>query len=221
MDIDDYDIHSSLVEKFITKCDKNAFRKMLNMNLNSISAKLEKQKENLIKREQFLKSMRTKIPQHSYFNIDNHYNKNYNTFNKNEISNFRLDLHNFIRDPEYQNKCMKGNYKWATLRFQQMKVNLAKRKGIPVEDLKMPKIWTNKKQFKMEMNGNEIKMSNNNEYNRFRKNYTTSTKETSKSNYIYNKYNKFFKTKKNLKAINNKILSPKAGKTMNIFNHNS
>ena len=39
MDIDDYDIHSSLVEKFITKCDKNAFRKMLNMNLNSISAK--------------------------------------------------------------------------------------------------------------------------------------------------------------------------------------
>ena len=49
MDIDDYDIHSSLVEKFITKCDKNAFRKMLNMNLNSISAKLEKKGGVLVK----------------------------------------------------------------------------------------------------------------------------------------------------------------------------
>ena len=64
MDIDDYDIHSSLVEKFITKCDKNAFRKMLNMNLNSATAKQEKQKENFLKRQQFLKSMRTKAPQH-------------------------------------------------------------------------------------------------------------------------------------------------------------
>ena len=216
MDIDDYDIHSSLVEKFITKCDKNAFRKMLNMNLNSATAKQEKQKENFLKRQQFLKSMRTKAPQHSYFNIENHYFKNYNTYKKDEISNFRLDLHNFIRDPEYQNKCMKGNYKWATLRFQQMKVNLAKRKGIPVEDLKMPKIWTNKKHFNMEMNGNEIKKSNTYENNSFKKNYNTSTKETAKSNYLYNKYNKAFKLKKNLKG-----MTPKAGKTISIFNRNS
>ena len=216
MDIDDYDIHSSLVEKFITKCDKNAFRKMLNMNLNSANAKQEKQKENFLKRQQFLKSMRTKAPQHPYFNIENNYLKNYNTYKKDEISNFRLDLHNFIRDPEYQNKCMKGNYKWATLRFQQMKVNLAKRKGIPVEDLKMPKIWTNKKHFNMEMNGNEIKKSNTNENNSFKKNYTKNIKETAKSNYLYKKYNKAFKLKKNLKG-----MTPKAGKTISIFNRNS
>ena len=58
MDIDDYDIHSNLVEKFIINCDKSAFRKMLNMNLNSTTTKQEKQKENLIKRQQFIKSMR-------------------------------------------------------------------------------------------------------------------------------------------------------------------
>ena len=46
MDIDDYDIHSNLVEKFIINCDKSAFRKMLNMNLNSTTTKQEKQKEN-------------------------------------------------------------------------------------------------------------------------------------------------------------------------------
>ena len=51
MIIYDYDTHSKLVEIFIAKCYKNTFRKMLNMNLNSTIAKLEK-KENLIKRKQ-------------------------------------------------------------------------------------------------------------------------------------------------------------------------
>ena len=134
---------------------------MLNMDLNSTNNKIEKQRENIIKRQQFLKSVRTRAPQHHHFHKDNYYSQNYNTFKKDEISNFRLDLHNFIRDPEYKNKCMKGNYKWATLKFQQMKVNLAKRKGIPVEDLKMPKIWTNKRNINMEMNGNSIKRNNN------------------------------------------------------------
>ena len=113
MEIDDYDIHSNLVEKFIVNCDKVAFRKMLNMDLNSTNNKIEKQRENIIKRQQFLKSMRARAPQHPHFHKDNYYNQNYNTFKKDEISNFRLDLHNFIRDPEYKNKCMKGNYKWA------------------------------------------------------------------------------------------------------------
>jgi hypothetical protein len=33
MDLDDYEIHSDLVERFILNGDKTAFRKMLNMNL--------------------------------------------------------------------------------------------------------------------------------------------------------------------------------------------
>ena len=62
MEIDDYDIHSNLVEKFIINGDKNAFRKMLNMNLNNTNVKTEKKKENIIKRQQFLKSMRARQP---------------------------------------------------------------------------------------------------------------------------------------------------------------
>ena len=90
--------------------------------------KIEKKKENMIKRKEFLKSMRTRMPSHPYFHADNYYNNNnYNNLKQGDIGNFRLDLHNFIRDPEYKNKCMKGNYKWANLKFQQMKVNLAKR----------------------------------------------------------------------------------------------
>ena len=236
-DDENYDRQTELLEKFLSKNDRAAFQKILNMNITSSSEK-EKMSGRFRNKSHLLKSMKTKHPSLYYdnFHMNNNiqpnynlnvnntelYNFNYNNnFKENQISSFKLDFHNILQDPEYKDKCMRGNYKWANLKFQQMKVNLAKRKGIPVEDLKMPKIWTNKKQFKMEMNGNEIKMSNNNEYNTFRKNYTTSTKETSKSNYIYNKYNKFFKTKKNLKAINNKIPSPKAGKTMNIFNHNN
>ena len=216
MDIDDYDMHSSLVEKFIVNCDKTAFRKMLNMNLNNTNIKLEKKKESDIKRKQFLKSMRTKGPQHPYFHVDNNINNNYNNFKKDEITNFRLDLHNFIRDPEYKNKCMKGNYKWATLKYQQMKVNLAKRRGIPVEDLKMPKIWTNKKKINMEMNGNNIKRNDNN----FRKYDSANIKENTKNNYTVNKYAKVLKLKKNPEGFK-KILSPKGEKKVNIININS
>ena len=211
MDIDDYDMHSSLVEKFIVNCDKTAFRKMLNMNLNKTNIKLEKKKESNIKRKEFLKSMRTKRPQHPYFHADNNYNKNYNNFKKDEISNFRLDLHNFIRDPEYKNKCMKGNYKWATLKYQQMKVNLAKRRGIPVEDLKMPKIWINKKKINMEMNGNVIKKNDT-----LRKYESTNIRENTKTNYTVNKYTKALKLKKNPESFK-KILSPKGENKINIL----
>ena len=159
--------------------------------------------------------MRTKGPQHPYFHVDNNI-KNYNTFKKDEISNFRLDLHNFIRDPEYKNKCMKGNYKWATLKYQQMKVNLAKRRGIPVEDLKMPKIWTNKKKINLEMNGNVIKRNDNN----LKKYDSANIKENTKNNYSVNKYTKALKLKKNPENFK-KILSPKGEKKINIININS
>ena len=216
MEIDDYDIHSNLVEKFIIDCDKSAFRKMLNMNLNSTNIKLERQKENKIKRQQFLNSMRSRAPQHSYFYMDNYNNKNYNNFKKGDINNFRLDLQNFIRDPEYKNKCMRGNYKWATLKFQQMKVNLAKRKGIAVEDLKMPKIWTNKRNINMEMNGNEIKRNNGT----LKKHESVKVKENTKNNYSLNKYSKALKNKKSTEGYK-RMLSNKDSNNLNILSINS
>ena len=216
MDLDDYDVHSNLVEKFIVNCDKSAFRKMLNMNLNKTSIKMEKQKESIIKRKQFLKGLRTKMPQHPYFQNDNYYNNNYNNnFKQGDISNFKLDMHNFIRDPEYQNKCMRGNYKWANLKFQQMKVNLAKRKGIPVEDLKMPKIWTKKKSINMEMNGNNIKRNKNS----LKKYESIHLKENTKTNYALNRFSKL-KTKK-ISEGSNRVLSQKEPNILNIININS
>ena len=194
MEIDDYDVHSNLVEKFIIKGDKNAFRKMLNMSLNNTISKNEKKKENIIKRQQFLKSMRARQPPqfHNHNFHLNNLSKNYNTYKNNEVNNLRLDLHNFIQDPEYKNKCMKGNYKWATLKYHQIKANLAKRKGVSIEELKMPKIWGNKKKNSMEMNGNIIKRKNNT----LKKNDTPNIKENAKNNYLLNKYSHSLKSRK-------------------------
>ena len=94
MEIDDYDVHSNLVEKFIINGDKNAFRKMLNMSLNNTIATNEKKKENIIKRQQFLKSMKARQPPqfHNHNFHLNNLSKNYNTYKNNEVNNFRLDF---------------------------------------------------------------------------------------------------------------------------------
>ena len=66
-----------------------------------------------------------------------------------------MDFHNILQDPDYKDKCMKGNYKWGSMKFQMMKLNLAKRKGIPLDDFEMPKIADRRKN-QMEMNGHLV-----------------------------------------------------------------
>jgi len=191
MEIDDYEIHTDLVEKFISKGDKTAFKKMLNMNLTNNNNKLEKQKENMIKKQQFMNSMKSKKPSYYYNNLHlNHFGDNYKAFNPNEINSFKLDFHNILQDPEYKDKCMKGNYKWGSMKFQMMKANLAKRKGIPIDELKMPKIWTKKKSSNMELNGNYI-MNNNISYKKYNSmNPNINLKEDNKNGYSMNKFRK-------------------------------
>ena len=227
MDIDDYEIHSDLVEKFILNGDKTAFRKMLNMNLTSVNNnKAAKQKENILKKNQFMKSLKQKKPSPFYYNNFhmNHFNNNnFDTYKPGDINTFKLDLHNILQDPEYKDKCMKGNYKWGNMRFQMMKANLAKRKGISVDELKMPKIWGKKKSSNMEMNGNYIMQNKDNNRSSFGK-YTFNKKinknEDNKNNYqLYNdkmmtmnkKMPSFYK-KQLSQTIQNKL------KTSNSFN---
>ena len=188
MEIDDYEIHSDLVEKFISNCDKVAFKKMLNMNLNNNTDKLEKKKENLIRKQEFLKSMRAKKPPLYYNNFHlNYFSDDRRAFKPDELNNFKIDFHNILQDPEYKNKCMKGNYKWANMKFQMMKANLAKRKGISIEELKMPKIWSKKKTSNFEMNGNNI--INDGKLKSLKSlNKKSNLREDNKNSYTINKY---------------------------------
>ena len=165
-DDDYYERQSELLEQFLSKNDKTAFMKMLNMNVNPTLDKEKEQKRN----PNFMKSMKNKSPKryYDYFHMKqpSYHNHNHidddlfnNNYRENQINNFKIDFHNIIQDPQYKDKSMKGNYKWGQMKFNMLKLNLAKRRGISIDDLYMPKIAC-KKQSQMEMNGQFI-MNNN------------------------------------------------------------
>ena len=171
-DDDYYDRQTELLEKFLSQNDRSAFQKILNMNILSNSDK-EKERVKFRNKSLLLKSLKTKPSPnyyehfhmyngHNYYNNNNGnnnselFNFNYNNnYKDNQISSFKLDFHNILQDPDYKDKCMKGNYKWGSMKFQMMKLNLAKRKGIPLDNFEMPKIADRRKN-QMEMNGHLV-----------------------------------------------------------------
>ena len=109
-----------------------------------------------------MKSMKNKSPTHMY---DRYHMKQYNNTNtnddlfgynnaykENQINSFKLNFNNIIQDPEYKDKCMKGNYKWGSMKFQMIKLNLAKRRGVSIDNLQMPKV-AERKRNSMGING--------------------------------------------------------------------
>ena len=161
-DDDYYERQTELLEQFLSKNDKGAFMKMLNMNINS-----DKEKEPK-KRPDFMKSMKNKSPAryYNYFHMRQPSNNNNNNdlfsyhnhdYKDNQINDFKID--NIIQDPQYKDKSMKGNYKWGSMKFNMIKLNLAKRRGVSIENLHMPKI-AGRRSSQMEMNG-QLVMDNN------------------------------------------------------------
>ena len=173
-DDDYYDRQTELLEKFLSKNDKSAFQKILNMNITS-NAERENKKEKFRNRSNLLKSMKTKPSSYYYehFHMNNPqsnynispnnsdlYNFNYNNnFKDNQISSFKLDFNNILQDPEYKDKCWRGNNKWGSMKFQMIKLNLAKRKGVSIDNFQMPKL-PERKSSQMEMNGHLVINSN-------------------------------------------------------------
>lgn len=167
VEIDDYEKQTDLLEKFLAKGDRVAFRKMLNMNLTNANEKAEKEREKFERKKKFFSSMKNRHHSHFHENCNDYFSDRFNSKNNNlydpfpsDINKYKIDFHNFLQDPEYKDKCMKGNYRWANMKFQMIKSNLAKRKGINVNDFQMAKIPTRKTN-NMEMNG-KIIMSNGN-----------------------------------------------------------
>ena len=200
MEIDDYERQTGLLEKFLENGDKTAFRKMLNMNLTTSNT--EKRKENEMKRRLFFKSFKNRKPAYYYNNINNHFHlnsHNQSIFNPNEINSFKIDFHNIIQDPEFKDKCMRGNYKWASMKFQQMKANLAKRKGIAIENFQMPKIY-NKKRYNMEMNGKFVMEHNGHPPNN-KENYNMNTMKNREINPLKMRNSEYIKRSTSQKPI--------------------
>lgn len=62
-------------------------------------------------------------------------------------------------DPKYKDKQMKGNTKWATQKFNLMRINMAKRYSTPIDAIQFRKIEQSKGKSQI-INGNLIMQSN-------------------------------------------------------------
>ena len=221
MKYENYDEQKILYERFIKNSNLKDFDKIKKLSDNtnhnySYSNKKKFNVKNLFHSYKFddssyeiFKKLKTKA-NNDYFN-DNDIRESYTP---NEINNFKLDFKNVIYDPQYKNKCLKGNYKWGNMKFNMQKQNMAKRRGISFEELKMHKIdrAANKKNT-MEINGKMIigggTNHDNNLYNHKNINKTENPIEYNKKMIIdtMNKNSDFIKRKYsgkiNVRALNN------------------
>ena len=183
---EDYNKQSELLSQFLESSDVKTFNKMINNEHNNIT---QKQKRNntfnqrqyyLYKNNPFASEIYNKISNRinskiykSITNNENEYNDERDLYTPEEIGDYKLNFHDIIQDPQYKNKCMKGNYKWGNMKFKQIKANLAKRKGLNINEMQLPKIASfkeNRKMNRMELNGKLIidegtKIENNDELN--------------------------------------------------------
>ena len=173
MKYEDYDKQKMLFERFIQNSNLKDFDKMKKLSENNNYSKSEKKKFNVRK---LFHSYKYKNPAYGIYNrININHNNHKNDYDdidigknniQNEINDYKLDFRNIIIDPEYKDKCLKGNYKWGNMKFNMLKMNMAKRRGVSFENFKIPKYDNNKNKMKrMEMNGRLVIdniMDNNN-----------------------------------------------------------
>ena len=146
--------HHLLLEKFLTKGDINSFRKMLSMDTNP---KPKAKNNNLIRS---LKSN----PGYLYKKFSNNQNyvktDDYSPLNVysgySKYDDYNLDRKSPFKDPDYKEKCLKGNYKVYSMKFNRMKMNWAKRRGIAYEDFQVPKIESYHKHQNKLLDGNSL-----------------------------------------------------------------
>ena len=143
-----------LLENFISNNNISAFKKMLSYNPSK--EKKQEQKKTQIKPIEKLRSNTLK-QSNKYNNI---ISKNSLTQN-NQLDTFKLNRYSVFSDPELKEKSMKGNYKWASMKFDIMKMNWAKRKGIAYDKFQVPKKENYIKRDSVKIDGGIINGNNN------------------------------------------------------------
>jgi len=165
----DYNKQKLFFERFIENSDLKDFNKMKKLSdYNNYyypeSPKKKFNVKNLFHSYEFehpsyeiiYKSIKnnSNIPDNNDYLKENDIQKSYTP---NEINNYKLDIRNVFYDPEYKSKCLKVNNNWVNIKYNMLKCNMAKRRGVPFNDLKMNKIDKNvKKKNTMEINGGMI-----------------------------------------------------------------
>lgn len=172
---EDYDTQKKLFERFIENSNLKDFDKMKKLSDNNYNYNHFNKNFDV---KNLFHSYKYENPSYEIFkkikninSFDNNSNENFidlrNSYTPIEINNFKIDFRKIYIDPEYKNKCLKGNYKWGNMKFNLQKINMAKRRGISFEDLKLNKIDKNlKKMNTMEINGRMIIQNNNHHINK-------------------------------------------------------
>ena len=127
--------HHNYLENFLSKGNYNSFRKMLN---------LEPHKMKRNKNKIFINNIKTtKLNQinknDNHLKISNNLNLN-EDLSKYDYEPYFLERHFDFVDERYRDKSLRGNYEQYSMNYNQIKKNLAKRKGISYDNFRVPKI---------------------------------------------------------------------------------
>ena len=162
----------NLVNDFIKTNNLKSFKKMLNARTTPREKKTFFQSARYVKPTDMIRKYKQQqrqfhlqyqyqyqYPPHYQYQHQQTYS-NYNPYSK-TLSNqddFTINRYQFIDDPHTKDKCMKGNFKWGSQKFQMIKYNLAKRKGIPFNEFTMPKMNNddNIKKCRTDINGDVL-----------------------------------------------------------------
>lgn len=156
-EVDYEQIQNSLMNQYMANGKESVLRKLLNLNP-------EKKKLKPIS------------------NTPKYHMKNFHPklFSSQKLSNANMDAvdsrvnteirkFDFYYDPMYKEKQMKGSSKWATQRFNVMKINIAKRYCAPVDSIHFPRKEYNNGNNQI-LNGNLLTEENDNNYSEINKN---------------------------------------------------
>ncbi len=172
-DFDGYEKQRQLLDRFITNGGTIAFKRMFNDKSKPVKPKIPNRNKfaysfQLGHSHNSTKPMNRRKSKLNDYNINtesgNIYTQKYDfpelegTYNDGNLNNFRLEIRDMlIQDPELKGKSMKGNHQWGTMKFNLMKMNWAKRRGISIDQFQIPKIesFKNKKSM-MEINGTKV-----------------------------------------------------------------
>jgi hypothetical protein len=215
---EDYDRQKLLVERFIEQSNLKDFDRLKKLS-DPNNSKYEKYRNKKFNAKKLFHSFKFSNQSYEiYKKLKNNSNRSKNressedkdngdeeSYTPFEINNYKIDFRSVIFDPEYKNKCLKGNYKWGNMKFKLQKLNMAKRRGISFEELKLNKIDNNlKKKNTMEINGRLIiGEKKNNIYCKNNKTEILNTNRNKKVNDIINKkISDFIKRKYSGKKIN-------------------
>lgn len=128
-----------LVDEFINSGNMNIFKKVMNARTKPKKKKPFYMSEGYIKPSEILRRYHSQRKKQMR---DFEAEAIKPTFTQEYTSDgsYKLNRYNFLESlDENKDKKMKGNYKWGVQKFNQMKINWAKRKGIPIEQFQVPK----------------------------------------------------------------------------------